>query len=130
MNSSLSNFGARVRERRAQEGWTQEALADRVGISRTYLSHIEQGQAKNLSYRLAQELAAVLGIEVPAASPAPSSVPPSLQAYATKAGLADRDVETLAGIQYRGQRPTTEEQWRILHELIRATIGNPPKGEG
>ena len=38
-------LGQRIRELRAQKGVTQEELADRCGMFRTYLSRIESGQA-------------------------------------------------------------------------------------
>lgn len=123
MNEPLDDFGARVRERRQQKGLTQGDLAERLGISRTYLSQIEGGRAQNLSYRLATALAAELQIETPATDQALDPVSPSLRRYAEQEGLGDEDVATLAAVQYRGQRPDTEDQWRILHQLIKATLG-------
>ena len=37
------NLGRRIAERRAKLGWTQQELADRVGISRVAVSHLEAG---------------------------------------------------------------------------------------
>ncbi len=37
------NLGRRVADHRAKRGWTQQALADRLGISRVAVSHIESG---------------------------------------------------------------------------------------
>ena len=122
MNEPLNDFGARVREQRRERSLTQEELAERLSISRTYLSQIEGGRAQNLSYRLATALAAELGIETPATDQGLDPVPPSLQRYAEQAGLEEEDVATLAAVQYRGQRPETEDQWRILHQLIKVTL--------
>ncbi|RJR29192.1 XRE family transcriptional regulator [Candidatus Microgenomates bacterium] len=36
--------GSRVRKARKEAGYTQEELADKVGISRVYMGYIEQGR--------------------------------------------------------------------------------------
>ena len=41
MAVTMDSFGRRVAKRRADLGWTQQALAERLGISRVALSHIE-----------------------------------------------------------------------------------------
>jgi transcriptional regulator with XRE-family HTH domain len=38
---TVESFGRRVAKRRADLGWTQRALAERLGVSRVALSHIE-----------------------------------------------------------------------------------------
>jgi transcriptional regulator with XRE-family HTH domain len=40
---TVESFGRRVAKRRAGLGWTQRALAGRLGVSRVALSHIEAG---------------------------------------------------------------------------------------
>src|SRR5258706_14050149 len=37
------NLGTRIADLRAKLGWTQQELADRVGISRVAVSHLESG---------------------------------------------------------------------------------------
>ena len=44
-----SYLGNKIRERRKEKGLSQSDLAGMVGISRTYLSMIENGKAKNIS---------------------------------------------------------------------------------
>jgi transcriptional regulator with XRE-family HTH domain len=39
------NLGRRIAERRAKLGWTQQELAERVGISRVAVSHLEAGMS-------------------------------------------------------------------------------------
>jgi transcriptional regulator with XRE-family HTH domain len=36
-------FGARIRDLRAQRGWTQEDLADKAGVGRVFISQLENG---------------------------------------------------------------------------------------
>ena len=59
MNDSL---GARIAKHRARLGWTQQELADRVGISRTALSHLEAGM-KDAGERTVTLLAGVFKLE-------------------------------------------------------------------
>ena len=42
-NSGVEPFGRRVAKRRAERGWTQLGLAERIAVSRVALSHIEAG---------------------------------------------------------------------------------------
>jgi transcriptional regulator with XRE-family HTH domain len=42
-----ARFGERVRKLRLARGWTQEETAERFGIDRAYLSHVERG-TKNI----------------------------------------------------------------------------------
>ncbi len=43
MGRSVESLGRRIAKRRAELGWTQQALADRVAVTRVALSHIETG---------------------------------------------------------------------------------------
>jgi len=58
-------FGARVRELRTAREWTQEDLADRCGLFRTYMSRIETGAA-NPTLTMIHALAESLGVPVTA----------------------------------------------------------------
>jgi transcriptional regulator with XRE-family HTH domain len=56
-------FGYAVKRRREELGLTQEDLAERAGIHRTYLSDVERG-ARNLSLVNIERLAAALSIRM------------------------------------------------------------------
>lgn len=55
-------FGARIRELRQANQWTQEELADRARISVPYLSRIENGHW-NASLALIADLSRALGVQ-------------------------------------------------------------------
>ncbi|MCI0457279.1 MAG: helix-turn-helix domain-containing protein [Gemmataceae bacterium] len=57
----LKQFGERVRTLRARLGLSQEALAAKAGIHRTYMGGVERGE-RNLSLRNIVRLAAALGV--------------------------------------------------------------------
>lgn len=56
-------FGYAVKVRREELGLTQEDLADRAGIHRTYLSDVERG-TRNLSLVNIERLAAALSMKM------------------------------------------------------------------
>jgi len=122
---SLERFGENVRTERKNQGYSQADLADKVGISRTYLSQIEQGRAQNLSLRLAQRLSTVLGIKSPYQEDdedeekEEEDIPQSLREFAEEDDLPPGDVQMLADIEYRGERPQDPQQWRILYNVIK-----------
>jgi len=125
---NLEQFGDRVRAARKAQEMKQAELADKVGISRTYLSQIEQGQARNLSLRLAQGLSEKLGIELPKGGHVEGiedvEIPSALKEFAEEEGLPEKDQRMLARIQYRGNKPSNAQQWRVLYSVIKATTGD------
>ena len=56
-------FGDAVRKRREELGLTQEDLAGRAGIHRTYLSDVERG-SRNISLANIERLAAALSLRI------------------------------------------------------------------
>ncbi len=57
----LSSFGLRVSALRRVRGFSQEELAERAGLHRTYISGIERG-ARNVGLRGVAALARALGV--------------------------------------------------------------------
>ena len=120
----MDDFGNKVRERRVEEGLSQEKLAQAVGISRNYLSQIERGQATNLSWQVMERLTSVLGLKVEQGTDSETvDLPASLAEFAKTAGLPPDDVLMLARLKYRGQQPTTPEKWELLYNVIKMTVG-------
>jgi transcriptional regulator with XRE-family HTH domain len=122
----MNHFGQQVRDRRLQENLSQEDLAQKIGISRNYLSQIERGQATNLSWQVREKLSATLGLKEEStdlATQETSKLPPSLAKFAKSAKLPPDDVIMLARLKYRGQQPTTPEKWELLYSVIKVTMG-------
>jgi transcriptional regulator with XRE-family HTH domain len=59
----LRALGARVRQLREGKGWTQENLADRAGLDRSYIAGIEAG-LRNPSIKALARIAKGLGVTV------------------------------------------------------------------
>lgn len=62
-NDIREGFGFAVKARRDELGVTQEDLAEKAGIHRTYLSDVERG-SRNLSLVNIERLAAALSIKL------------------------------------------------------------------
>ncbi len=61
MTGLVHDFGAAVRHFRDQLGWSQELLAEKADLNRSYLGEVERGRAIP-SLATAAKLAAALGI--------------------------------------------------------------------
>jgi transcriptional regulator with XRE-family HTH domain len=57
----LVNFGKRVREKRTALALSQEELAERAGVHRTYIGMIERAE-KNITLKNIEKIAKALGI--------------------------------------------------------------------
>lgn len=66
-------FGERVREHRKALGWSQETLADKAGLDRTYIGRCENGR-QNATLKTIYSLAEVLGVEATELLPPMSEV--------------------------------------------------------
>lgn len=63
MTEPLPTFGANVRAKRLSLGVSQESLADRAGLHRTYLGAVERGE-RNVSLLNMVKIARALDVPV------------------------------------------------------------------
>lgn len=59
----LRHFAGNLRQVRKAKGWSQEELADRAGVDRTYVSGIERA-VRNPTITNVKRLADALGVSV------------------------------------------------------------------
>lgn len=62
-NSTLISFAKRVREERKKMGISQEELAERAGVHRTYVGMIERAE-KNITLESMEKIAKALKIKI------------------------------------------------------------------
>ena len=62
--TDLQRFGSRVRAERERLGVSQEELADRAGMHRTYLGGVERGE-RNVGLLNVLRIASALGVAPP-----------------------------------------------------------------
>ena len=68
MDERLSNLllralGQRIRELRREQGFSQEAFADKCGVHRTFMGTVERGES-NLSFQNIAKVATTLGVSL------------------------------------------------------------------
>lgn len=59
----IKSFGNKIKDLRIQKGYSQEELANRAGIDRTYISDIEKGE-RNVSLKIIEKLAISFEMEI------------------------------------------------------------------
>lgn len=59
----LLNFSRRLREQRLKHGLSQETLAEKAGLHRTYITSIE-GQGRNVTLLVINRIASALNIPI------------------------------------------------------------------
>lgn len=62
-NASCSRFGKSVRQARLKAGLTQEDLADKSGLDRSYLGGVERGE-RNPTLTVIEKIAEGLGVSI------------------------------------------------------------------
>lgn len=60
-NLLLKALGQRIRVLRTEQGYSQEAFADKCGVHRTFMGTIERGES-NLSFQNIHKVAVTLGV--------------------------------------------------------------------
>ncbi|MBN1492269.1 MAG: helix-turn-helix transcriptional regulator [Phycisphaerae bacterium] len=63
MSDVQARFGRRLRAVRTEKGLSQEDLAHRSGLHRTYVSSVERGE-RNISLENIAKLAGALGVKL------------------------------------------------------------------
>lgn len=63
LNYNMEETAKRLRTLRVQQGYTQEAAAERLGVERSHLSRMERGQ-KGCSLELLVRLAQLYGVSL------------------------------------------------------------------
>jgi len=100
-------LGQRIRQRRTELNWTQDALAQKAGISNGFLSDLENGK-RGVSAETLLDLARVLGVSLDYLMTgsadelevrAEIEVPQGLAGFAAARGLSFRQTLTLLQMQ-------------------------------
>ncbi len=92
-NAAPINLGQRVRDLRKQRGWTLEQAAQGVGLARSTLSKIENGQMSP-TFEAVRKLAAGLDISVPQLFTQPKSDKVLARRSITRGGSGNAHVTT------------------------------------
>lgn len=133
----MATTGDRIRERREDRGWTQEKLAQTAGISKGFLSDLENNK-RNVSAEYVLRIANALGVSLDYlmrgeenqrdAARSPVRIPPELSSiaqelnltYAETLMLLDAHDAVVARRRLKGSAAPTAEDWKRLHKAIKS----------
>jgi transcriptional regulator with XRE-family HTH domain len=135
MADDAKAIGRRILRYRKEKGMSATELAVKAGISRSYLSELENGTGnhKRVSAEALYAIGKALGVAMSEllgkpfiTAPTKAAPPPSLREFASKRGLPDADVQMLSGIRFRGEPPRSPERWAFIYDAIRASASMDP----
>ncbi len=128
----LSQLGHQIRFRRNGKGWSLGDLAKESGLSKAYISDLENGSAGKPNIQYIFAVAVALGVtlsellqestprtDVVRSRRKDSELPSGLKELQLELNLSDDDVERLAQVSFRGKRPKDKEGWRFLIETLK-----------
>lgn len=140
MEIDLKHLGENIRYLRHGRGWSLADLAERSGISKAYISDVENGSGGRPNvqyvYRIATELETTIDallnqdMKKPQKKGSTGSVardeplPPGLEQFAKSEGLEPDQVEMLARLNFRGRRPKDAEAWKLIFQSIKIASGS------
>lgn len=126
----LVKIGQRIRFLRQGKGWSLSDLMEHSGVSKAYVSDLENASAGKPNVQYVYSIAMALGVTLDElledATPKArrrrrrtEELPPGLAELQQQLQLSDDEVETLAQINFRGNRPKDAEGWRFLLEALK-----------
>ncbi|MDP3951934.1 helix-turn-helix domain-containing protein [Microbacterium sp.] len=117
-------IGRRIKELRTQQQLSLSELAERAGVSKSYLSTVESGTGRRPGVAVLHKVAVALGVTLAdllerTIKAAPTTdIPDSLRTFAEERDLPEADVQMLAGIKFRGEAPRTKDNWQFIYNAI------------
>jgi len=140
----MATVGDRIRECREARGWTQERLAQSAGISKGFLSDLENDK-RNVSSEYILKIANTLGVSLDYlvrgeatqrdTERSPVRIPAELSAaaqelnltYAETLMLLDAHDAIIARRRLKGSVPLTLNDWKQLHKAIKSVYRDEPE---
>lgn len=135
----MATTGERIKQIREKKGLTQDQLAEAAGISKGFLSDVENNN-KNISSQYLLRIANTLGASVDyllqgaareAAEKEPVVIPPELSdaaeelklGYAETLELLDAYKSVVARRSSKSQRQFSVDDWKSLYKAIKKVFG-------
>ena len=127
----LKRLGHAVRFHRQGKGWGLGELAEKSGVSKAYISDLENGVAGKPNIQYLYSIAKALDVTlddlvvgavdstVAVRTSTTRQLPLGLAELKDELTLSDEDVEMLASVNFRGHRPKDKDGWRYLLETLR-----------
>ncbi len=134
MKTKMQTVGERIKKRRTELGWTQDVLAEKAGISKSFLSDLENGKRSvgadkllDIGKVLSLSLDYLMAGQEPQMDATEVQIPSSLASFAAKAGLSFRQALTLLEMQQQivAHRSATRKggldkvDWQKFYEAVK-----------
>jgi len=132
-------MGQRIKQRREELQISLTQLSEKAGVAKGYIWELENENSDkdvrpsaDTVFKIAEALgtsaADLLGKKIQQTST--PDIPDTLRQFAEAQDLTEADVQMLARIEFRGEKPETKDDWQYIYESIRRTIlGKGKKGE-
>jgi y4mF family transcriptional regulator len=130
----MASVGERIRQRRAELGWTQDQLGQKAGISKSFLSDLENGK-RSVGANNLLDIARALGVSLDFLMTGTASqdqksevpIPASLARFAAEEGLTFRQTLMLLEMQQQivAHRSVKKKEgleavdWRKFYEAVK-----------
>ena len=128
------NLSQKIRQLREEKEWSLNKLAEMAGVSKAYLSQLENNVSKQPSAEVLLKIASALGTTIADLLDKPVRVqakdfgemPDGLRKLIDDQGetldIREEDVKMLMRIRYRGNQPETPEDWEHILRTIRIVM--------
>lgn len=128
------NLSQKIRQLREEKEWSLNKLAEMAGVSKAYLSQLENNVSKQPSAEVLLKIASALGTTIADLLDKPVRVqakdfgemPDGLSKLIDEQGetldIREEDVKMLMRIRYRGNQPETPEDWEHILRTIRIVM--------
>ena len=128
------NLSQKIRQLREKKELSLNKLAEMAGISKAYLSQLENDVSKQPSAEILLKIASALGTTIADLLDKPVHVqakdfgemPDGLRELIDEHGetldIREEDVKMLMSIRYRGNQPKTPEDWEHILRTIRIVM--------
>jgi transcriptional regulator with XRE-family HTH domain len=133
MEIDLKRLGENIRYLRQGKNLSLADLSKKSGVSKPYISDLENGLGGRPNvqylYRIATTLDTTIdGLinlslkpsqrrAIPSISKEP--LPPGLEEFAKKEQLEPEQIEMLARLNFRGNRPKDADAWKLIYDTIK-----------
>ena len=132
-------LGARITALRMRMGESAASFAARSGVAKSHIYKLESGGLDNPTVTTLNRIAGALGVTLdellgnprsggdksrPPERPMPASLTKFLREWESehKARMPKDVVHSLMTLQFRGKRPKTVEDWRVIYAVVDRTL--------
>lgn len=138
MGLDLERLGQNIRFRRTGRGWSLGDLAEKTGLSKAYLSDLENGRGGRPNIQYLMQVAKIFETTIDdlvsgtttkdiaadeSSDEEPEILPQGLREFADRVHLKPDEVQMLAQLHFRGGRPRDAESWSAIFQVLKAVSG-------